>query len=47
MQQLAQYDNVVEEVKQSLVERANEAIKAGVYRWNIIIDPGEKFLRKK
>ena len=43
MQELAQYKDVVKEVKEELEERINSAIEAGVNPEQIIIDPGIGF----
>ena len=43
MQQLAEYQDVVKEVKEELEERINSAIEAGVNPEQIIIDPGIGF----
>lgn len=43
MQQLTQYENVVEEVKQHLLERADMAVAAGIQE--VIIDPGFGFAK--
>ena len=44
MQQLAQYDNVVEEVWQFLVGKINEAREAGII--DLVVDPGFGFGKK-
>lgn len=43
MQELANYEDVVKEVKEELEERINSAIEAGVNPEQIIIDPGIGF----
>lgn len=43
MQQHPQYDNVVEDIKQFLLERADKCEQAGIARNQIIIDPGFGF----
>ncbi len=43
MQELAQYEDVVKEVKEELEERINSAIEAGVDPDQLIIDPGIGF----
>lgn len=43
MQNNPQYLNVVDEIKQYLIKRANTCIEAGVSKRNIIIDPGFGF----
>lgn len=46
MNQLTQYDQgVVEGVKQEMRSRVEKAMKAGVKRWNIIVDPGIGFAK--
>lgn len=43
MHALPEYENVVEEVKTFLVERAKKCVNAGVAHQNIILDPGFGF----
>ena len=43
MQNNPQYEDVVQEVKEFLLGRANEAIRQGVAKNNIILDPGIGF----
>lgn len=43
MQQAPHYENVVTEVRDFLLERAESAMKAGVLKENIILDPGFGF----
>ncbi len=43
MQQLTQYENVVKEVRQHLLERAEMAVAAGIQE--VIIDPGFGFAK--
>ena len=45
MNNLAQYDNVIEEVTAELAARIDEVINHGVKRENIIIDPGFGFAK--
>ena len=45
MNNLAQYDNVIDEVSTELVDRINEVISIGVKREKIIIDPGFGFAK--
>ncbi len=45
MNQLANYDNVVAEIKLELQQRINMAIQAGVHPDQIIIDPGFGFAK--
>ena len=45
MNNLAQYDNVIDEVRTELVDRINEVISIGVKREKIIIDPGFGFAK--
>lgn len=44
---LQQYDDVVVEVAQVLKDRIAAAEAAGIYRWNIIIDPGIGFAKAR
>jgi dihydropteroate synthase len=46
MMSLAEYNNVVAEVKEYLQQRAQEALKHSVYRWNIVLDLGFGFAKK-
>ena len=45
MNNLAQYDDVANEVIEELKQRVNEALKAGIKAQNIIIDPGFGFAK--
>ncbi len=45
MQQMTQYDNVVEEVAMSLLQLSKNAEKAGIPRWLHILDPGIGFAK--
>jgi dihydropteroate synthase len=45
MQALAEYDDVVEETKRFLAERAEAAIRAGVDSSRILLDPGLGFAK--
>ncbi|MBH0065497.1 dihydropteroate synthase [Psychrobacter sp. SZ93C1] len=45
MNDLAQYDNVIEDVSTELVDRVDEVISIGVKREKIIIDPGFGFAK--
>lgn len=45
MNDLAQYDNVIDDVSTELVDRINEIINIGVKREKIIIDPGFGFAK--
>ncbi|MBF0659081.1 dihydropteroate synthase [Psychrobacter sp. NG25] len=45
MNDLAQYDNVIDDVSTELVDRINEVINIGVKREKIIIDPGFGFAK--
>jgi len=45
MSSLAQYENVVNEVKISLQQSIFNLCKKGMYRWNIILDPGIGFAK--
>ncbi|MGE6475430.1 dihydropteroate synthase [Psychrobacter sp. NPDC078631] len=45
MNNLAQYDNVIDEVSTELIDRINEVVSIGVKRSNIIIDPGFGFAK--
>jgi dihydropteroate synthase len=45
MQQLAQYDDVVAEVRRELVERVEAAVQAGVDPELLVIDPGLGFAK--
>ncbi len=45
MNNLAQYDNVIEEVTAELADRIDEVTRIGVKRENIIIDPGFGFAK--
>nr|CCA19815.1 folic acid synthesis protein fol1 putative [Albugo laibachii Nc14] len=44
---MKQYDDVVVEVGEFLMERFRAAESAGIYRWNIIVDPGIGFAKDK
>jgi dihydroneopterin aldolase/2-amino-4-hydroxy-6-hydroxymethyldihydropteridine diphosphokinase/dihydropteroate synthase len=45
MQSLTEYNNLIEEIKQFLLNRSMIAQERGIYRWNIIIDPGIGFAK--
>ncbi|CAG8466430.1 1008_t:CDS:2 [Ambispora gerdemannii] len=45
MGKLSNYDNVITDICRELGECVNSALKAGVKRWNIIIDPGIGFAK--
>ena len=45
MQQMTQYENVVEDVSSSLLELSEKAEKAGIPRWLHILDPGIGFAK--
>ena len=45
MNNLAQYDNVIDEVRTELLDRINEVVSIGVKQSNIIIDPGFGFAK--
>ncbi|NYR08533.1 dihydropteroate synthase [Psychrobacter sp. BI730] len=45
MNNLAQYDDVIDEVRTELIDRINEVVSIGVKRSNIIIDPGFGFAK--
>ncbi|WP_201579201.1 dihydropteroate synthase [Psychrobacter sp. Pi2-52] len=45
MNNLAQYDDVIDEVRTELLDRINEVVSIGVKRSNIIIDPGFGFAK--
>ncbi|MDN3448255.1 dihydropteroate synthase [Psychrobacter sp. APC 3281] len=45
MNDLAQYDDVIDEVRTELLDRINEVVSIGVKRNNIIIDPGFGFAK--
>ena len=47
MQQDPSYDNVVEEIKEFLLQRASAAEEAGIDACNIILDPGIGFGKSK
>lgn len=47
MNSLAKYDNVLGEVSCELAERIEAAMKAGVKRWQIILDPGLGFAKNQ
>jgi len=47
MGQLNNYTDIVQDVVSELQERVNIAIKKGVYKWNIIIDPGIGFAKRR
>lgn len=47
MSSLASYTDVVKEVKEELESRVQHALQSGIFRWNIIIDPGFGFAKKK
>ena len=40
-----QYENVVDEVRRELGDRAEAALNAGIPRWNLIVDPGIGFAK--
>ncbi|TYZ68327.1 hypothetical protein PybrP1_007606 [[Pythium] brassicae (nom. inval.)] len=42
---LKQYEDVVTEVAQELNERVGAAVAAGIFSWNIIVDPGIGFAK--
>ena len=46
MVDLATYDDVVQDVGRELEQRVEAAISAGVYRWQILLDPGLGFAKK-
>ena len=41
----ATYDNLVQDVGQELEQRVESAISSGVYRWQILLDPGLGFAK--
>ncbi|CAG8510292.1 44566_t:CDS:2 [Gigaspora margarita] len=45
MTKLTQYEDIIKDICSELSERVEQAIKAGVNRWNIIIDPGIGFAK--
>ena len=45
MNNLAQYDDVIDEVRTELIDRINEVVSIGVKQSNIIIDPGFGFAK--
>jgi len=45
MNNLAQYDDVIDEVRTELLDRINEVVSIGVKQSNIIIDPGFGFAK--
>lgn len=45
MNNLAQYDNVIDEVRTELLDHINEVVSIGVKQSNIIIDPGFGFAK--
>ena len=45
MNSLAQYDDVIDEVRTELIDRINEVVSIGVKQSNIIIDPGFGFAK--
>jgi dihydropteroate synthase len=47
MQENPYYENVVEEVLEALLQRANEAINAGIKKENIVLDIGIGFGKRK
>jgi dihydropteroate synthase len=47
MQENPFYENVVEEVISALIQRANEAIKSGIKKENIVLDIGIGFGKRK
>ena len=47
MMSLATYTDVVKEVRDELFQRTKQALQQGIYRWNVIIDPGFGFAKKK
>jgi len=47
MNSLTQYTDVVAEVKSTLKQRMQDAMSNGIYRWNIILDPGIGFAKNQ
>lgn len=47
MNQLTTYQNLLSEVRILLLERAQKALNAGIYRWQIILDPGIGFAKNQ
>jgi len=45
MNNLAQYDDVIDEVRTELIDRISEVVRIGVKRSNIVIDPGFGFAK--
>ena len=45
MNSLATYRDVVEEVTTEVRSRVDAALAAGVWRWNIVVDPGVGFAK--
>jgi len=47
MNKLNNYTNMTEEIISEVQERIDFAIKKGVYKWNIIVDPGIGFAKTR
>jgi dihydroneopterin aldolase / 2-amino-4-hydroxy-6-hydroxymethyldihydropteridine diphosphokinase / dihydropteroate synthase len=45
MNSLAKYDDMIPEIASELFSRVDEAVKAGIRRWNILLDPGLGFAK--
>ncbi|KAL1918471.1 uncharacterized protein VTP21DRAFT_3131 [Calcarisporiella thermophila] len=45
MMSLTQYDDVIVDVREHLAKRVQSAIRSGIARWNIIVDPGIGFAK--
>jgi Dihydropteroate synthase and related enzymes len=41
------YNNLIQEVTNELEERIKLALKSGIYRWNIFVDPGIGFAKRR
>ena len=47
MKELNNYTNIVDEVVAELKEKIDNAIKKGVHKWNIFVDPGIGFAKRR
>eukprot|EP01054_Gregarina_sp_Poly1_P007171 Gregarina_sp_Poly_1__7170@NODE_392_length_8959_cov_63_078835_g321_i0_p8_GENE_NODE_392_length_8959_cov_63_078835_g321_i0NODE_392_length_8959_cov_63_078835_g321_i0_p8_ORF_typecomplete_len141_score18_76Pterin_bind/PF00809_22/1_8e17ERKJNK_inhib/PF15002_6/0_99ERKJNK_inhib/PF15002_6/1_4e02_NODE_392_length_8959_cov_63_078835_g321_i026653087 len=46
MYEFAEYSNLLGEISLELTETINKCLKAGIYRWRILCDPGIGFSKK-
>lgn len=47
MRGLNTYTNIIEEVIAELKERIDDALNKGVHKWNIFVDPGIGFAKRR